>query len=205
MKRTARRPSRFVVTGVVALGAAMALSGCVLASPAIISTPYPASDGSEGSITDPATDATIKLQNFLVVAAGKNQPGSLVGAVVNTGTSAVTVQLAVADQDGATEISGASVTADPGKIAQIGPSAIAVTVPSVPQPPGSVLTLVAKTDGGGSVRFTVPVLEPKAEYASLTPTPTPTETPTPVTTPAPVTTPETTGTATASPSASATS
>ena len=177
MKRTARRPARFVVTGAVAVGAALTLSGCVLTSPTVAGTPYPASDGSEATITDPATNSTIKLNNFLVVASAKGQPASLVGAIVNEGSDNVTVQLSVTDQGATSSLGDASVAAAPGKIAQVGPTGSALTISSVPQPPGSVLTLVARTTGGGSVHFTVPVLAATGDYATLTPTPTPTETP----------------------------
>jgi hypothetical protein len=169
VKRFARRPARIVATGAVAVGAALTLSGCVLTSPGVTQDPYAASDGSAGSITDPATNSTIKLENFFVVASAKGQPGSLVGAVVNTGTSNVTVQLSVADQTGGSSIGQTSVAANPGAIAQVGPAGTALTLASVPQPPGSVLDLVAKTDGGGSVHFTVPVLSATGQYASLTP------------------------------------
>lgn len=170
MKRFARRPARIVATGAVAVGAALTLSGCVLASPAVTYDPYAASDGSAGSITDPATNSTIKLENFFVVTSAKGQPGSLVGAVVNTGKSNVTVQLSVADQPGGSSIGQTSVAAAPGAIAQVGPAGTALTLGSVPQAPGSVLNLVAKTNGGGSIHFTVPVLAASGEYASLTPT-----------------------------------
>jgi hypothetical protein len=172
VKRFARRPARIVATGAVAVGAALTLSGCVLASPATTYDPYPAGDGSAGSITDPATKSMIKLQNFFVVASAKGQPGTLVGAVVNTGTSNVTVQLSVADQGGGSSIGQTSVSANAGAIAKVGPADTALTLASVPQAPGAVLDLVAKTNGGGSIHFTVPVLPPSGAYASLTPAPT---------------------------------
>lgn len=184
MKRTVRRPARMVTTGVVAVGAALTLSGCVLASPAVITTPYPASDGSNGAITDPATNATIKLDNFLVVSAGKGQPGNLVGAVANQGSGQVTVQLSVTTGDtGSTSLADASVSASPGQLAQVGPGGTVLTIPSVPQPPGSVLTLTARTGGGGSVHFTVPVMAATQQYATLTPTATPTLSPAPAVSP----------------------
>jgi hypothetical protein len=197
VKRTARRPARIVATGVVAVGAALTLSGCVLASPAVVNTPYPASDGSTGTITDPATKATIKLQNFLVVSGGQGKPGSLVGAVVNTGTADVSVKLTLTADQAGPSLGEISVSTAPNKLTQVGPSSAALTVPSVPQPPGSVLTLSAKTDGGGNVQFTVPVMAATGEYAALTPTPTPTPTAPETTNPA--------STESATPSASPTS
>jgi hypothetical protein len=197
VKRTARRPARIVATGVVAVGAALTLSGCVLASPAVVNTPYPASDGSTGTITDPATKSTIKLQNFLVVSGGQGKPGSLVGAVVNTGAADVSVKLTLTAGKAGPSLGEISVATAPNKLAQVGPSNTALTVSSVPQPPGSVLTLIAKTDGGGSVQFTVPVMAATGEYATLTPTPTPTPTVTKTANPA--------SAETATPSASATS
>jgi hypothetical protein len=200
VKRTARRPARFVATGVVAVGAALTLSGCVLASPAVTNNPYPASDGSAATITDPASKTTVKLVNFLVVGTAKDKAGSLVGSVINTGTADVTVQLSVtSDADGTTSIGEAAIPVAGGKAVQVGPAATALTLSSVPQPPGSVLTLVAKTNGGGSVKVTVPVMAAANEYATLTPSPTPTETPTPKAAP------KATPTASAKPSASATS
>lgn len=177
MKRTARRPAKMIATGVVALGAAMTLSGCVLASPAVTTRPYPAGDGFNGSITDPASNSTIKLNNFFVVTQGKGQPGSLIGGVVNTGTAGVLVDIAVAD--GSQAVGEASVTAAPGKLVQIGPNGTQLTVSSVPKAPGSLLTLVARTKGGGSIKFSVPVLaaDSEEEFATLLPTPTPSATP----------------------------
>jgi hypothetical protein len=178
VKRTARRPARIVATGVVAVGAALTLSGCVLASPAVTKTPYPASDGNNGSITDPATKSTVNLANFLVVTTAKGAPGSLVGSVVNSGSTDVTVQLSVAPDGAATSSLGqVTVPAAAGKSVKIEPDATALTLPSVPQPPGSVLTLVATTSGGGSVRLTIPVMAANNEYSTLTPSATPTDTP----------------------------
>lgn len=183
MKRSARRPARIVAAGAVTVGAALTLSGCVLTSPVVTGTPYPASDGSAGTIDDPATNSTIKLQNFLVVATGKDQPGSLVGAITNTGGVGVTVQLAVADGVQTAAIAETSVTATPGKSVLVGPTDTSLSLSSVPQPPGSVLTLTAKTDSGGTARFTVPVMAATGEYASLTPTPSPSEPPAPAVVP----------------------
>lgn len=170
MKRTARRPARIVATGVVAVGAALTLSGCVLASPAVTKTPYPPSDGNSGSIVDSATKSQVDLRNFLVVASAKGKPGSLVGSVVNSGTTDVTVQLKVAP-DGAvsSSLGQISVPAAAGKVVKIAPGDTALTMASVPQPPGSVLTLEATTSGGGSIRLTVPVMAPNGEYSTLTP------------------------------------
>lgn len=173
MKRTARRPARLVTIAVVAVGTTATLSGCGLASPATITTPYPASDGTAGTITDPATNSTIKLENFLIVSSGKGQPGSLVGAVVNGGSADVSVQLIVTDQSGQTSVGQTSVSAPHGKITQVGPAGTALSLPAVPQPPGAMLTLLARTSSGGSIRFNVPVLPATGVYATLTPPVTP--------------------------------
>jgi hypothetical protein len=170
VKRMARRPARIVATGVVAVGATLTLSGCVLASPAVTKNPFPVSDGNGGSIIDPATNSQVDLRNFLVVTGAKGQPGSLIGSVVNTGRNAVTVQLSVApDGNAASSLGQLSVPAAPGKAIKIAPTDTALTLASVPQPPGSVLTLVATTSGGGSIRLTVPVMAANGEYSTLTP------------------------------------
>jgi hypothetical protein len=167
VKRIARRPARIVATGVVATAAAMILSGCALASPATIATPYPASDGLAGTITDPATNSTIKLENFLIVSGGQGQPGSLIGGVVNTGSTDVSVQISV--DSGQDTVGQTTVSAAAGKLVQVGPSGTALTLASMPKGPGTLLTLVAKTAGGGSITFSVPVLAAQGYYATLSP------------------------------------
>lgn len=172
MKRSMRRPAKVAAVGLGAFGTALALSGCVLTSPAIVNTPYAAGDGSGSSIVDPRTKATIKLDNFLIVASDKGQPGALVGGVTNTGSEKVNVRLAVAGDDaGQQVIAGANVAATPGSTVKVGSSGVALRIDSMPKAPGGILTLVASTEGGGSVRFNVPVLTASGPYATETPAP----------------------------------
>lgn len=174
MKRSMRRPTRIARLGLVAAGSAMLLSGCVLTSPTPVSTPYPAGDGTGGTISDASTGSVVKLANFLLVSAGKGQPGNLIGAVINNGTSSVSVQLSLFDAadagSSATPLGQASVQVQPGHLAKVGDVGQTLVLASTPQPPGALLTMRAETASGGSIQFQVPVLPAEAEYASLTPT-----------------------------------
>lgn len=191
MKRSARRPAKLAHLGLMIAVAAVALTGCALGNPTTISTPYPAGDGSNGTISDPAGGSSVTLQNFLLVSAGQGQPGTLVGAITNDGDSSVTVNVTLYKDDAAVTSSSASgqataevpaggmvILGQPGATASAsgqGPSGSpSLVLGSTPQPPGALLVLRAETAAGGSVQITIPVLAPDGEYSSLTPTAGPT-------------------------------
>jgi hypothetical protein len=141
-------------------------SGCALASPTTIVTPYAASDGVNAQV-NLTGGGTVKFRNFLLVSSAKGAPGVLVGAVAADGSSPVDVQLSVLGPDGQ-PVGQTSVTAKPGELAQIGPDGTQLQVSDVPMPPGSTLTLRAQTPSGGT-DFNLPVLAPQNQYSSITP------------------------------------
>lgn len=171
------RTRRLVAMGAAGAAAAAVLAGCSFTNPQTTATPYAASDGTNSELTDPASGETVRLRNFLVVAASKDAPGTVVGAVANDGAEPVTVQFSItapASGGGAapTQVGQASVTVEPGALAQVGPGGTAFDLAQVPTPPGSVLTIQAST-AGGSTTFPLPVMGALNQYATITPTATP--------------------------------
>jgi hypothetical protein len=173
-----RRTRRLVVTGRVAgLGFAVAAlaAGCSATNPATIATPYTASDGTNADLTDAASGETVRLRNFLLVAAAKGATGVVAGAVANDGSAPVSVRITVVDVSDPAQprsLGQATVEVAPGELAQIGPAGTTLDVPGVPVAPGQTLSVTASTSAG-SAQFTLPVLAPVNEYATLTPTTTP--------------------------------
>jgi hypothetical protein len=171
--RRYRRPAAAIAFTLGLAGVAVGASGCSFTSEKIISTPYAASDGSNVDIPL-AGSGVVKLSNVLVVSEAKDKPGVLVGAVSTTGTEPVPLQVTVVDPSGQSALGQTTVTATPGTLVQIGPSSpTKLQVQSVPVPPGSVLTVHVQGAAGGR-EFTVPVLAPENQYASLSPAAAPT-------------------------------
>jgi hypothetical protein len=171
VKRSSRHVKAFTGTAVL-LGAAVALAGCSATNPATIAKPYTAADGTNADISDPATGATVKLRNFLVVGSAKGKPAVLIGAIANEGTTPVDVTFTVLSAGSQTPLATGNVTAKPGVLSFVGPGGTAVQLPDLPGAPGIVLTLRADTAAGGQQMF-VPVVD-NAEgtpYASITPDP----------------------------------
>jgi len=164
--RRNRRPAA-VMLALGLAGVAVLASGCTLASPKTIVTPYAAADGSNTDVDAP-TGGAVQLRNFLLISAGKNHPGVLVGAVL--------------DADGTTALAQTSLQIEPGRLATFGADGGAsLQVPALPAPPGATVTVKAETPAGGRT-FTVPVLMPQGFYSGITATeaPSPTsESPTP--------------------------
>lgn len=171
------RTRRLVALATAGTAAAVVLSGCSFTNPVTIATPYAASDGTNSQVTDPASGETVNLRNFLVVAAAKDAPGAVLGAVANDGSKPVTVQFTVtapAGEQGAapTAVGQGSVTVEPGALALVGPGGTAFDLAAVPTAPGTVLSIEARTPGG-STTFTLPVQAAVHQYATLTPTASP--------------------------------
>lgn len=164
------RSSRLgVLLSATALLVVPGVAGCSYVSPNTTATTYAAADGTNGSITDPNSGAAVQLRNFLVVGTEKGAAGTLVGAVVNQGTSSVTVDLTVLDAAGQASVGTGSVTVEPGELAKVGGTDGAkVSLGSLPTAPGSVLKLQART-GAGTATVSLPVVAAQGHYASLKP------------------------------------
>lgn len=178
--RRNRRPAA-VMLALGLAGVAVLASGCTLASPKTIVTPYAAADGSNTDVDAP-TGGAVQLRNFLLISAGKNHPGVLVGAVTTDSVQAVPMRITVLDADGTTALAQTSLQIEPGRLATFGADGGAsLQVPALPAPPGATVTVKAETPAGGRT-FTVPVLMPQGFYSGITATeaPSPTsESPTP--------------------------
>jgi hypothetical protein len=163
-----RRPA---AVGRLALGLAgltLVASGCTLASPKTITTPYQAADGTNAQVSL-SGGGTVKFRDFLLVSASKGSPGVLVGAIAVDGTQPQQVRVRVLGADDQSVLGQGTVTAQPGQLTQIGPSGdTSVQVSDVPLPPGSVLHLQADTGSGGT-DFSLPVLAPVNQYSTITP------------------------------------
>jgi hypothetical protein len=167
--RTSRRPAAIARSGLGLVGVALLATGCSLASPATVVEPYQAADGANADLSVPGAGA-VRLRDFLLVSAGKDKPGVLVGSVTTNSATPVQIVVSVLSADGSSAIGQATITAKPDQLVQLGSdSAQTVQVAQVPIPPGSTLTLNARTSGG-SAEFSLPVVAQQNQYASITPT-----------------------------------
>jgi hypothetical protein len=157
-----------VLLSVTTLLGASALTGCSATNPIETAKTYAAADGMNGSVTDPATGTAVQLRNFLVVGSTKGAPGTLIGALVNQGTTPVTVTLTVLDAAGQEPVGTDTVSIKPGELTQVGAAGTTVTLTSMPADPGTVIKLRADTGAGGEL-LDLPVLAAEGAYASLAP------------------------------------
>jgi hypothetical protein len=163
-----------LATGVLALG----LAGCAVTSPAVIRTPYPASDGIDADL--PGAD--VGLRNLIVIGAAKGSEAELIGSVINTGTTDARINLQAAVGETG-QPSQTTVAVGAGETVQFGPGTnqTPVTITDLAVAPGDVTGLTASTTSGGRVDLSIPVLTPEGTYAGITPpasaTPEPTGSP----------------------------
>lgn len=172
-----KRPTRRGLTLVMALAAPL-LAGCGL-SPAGTTRPYAPSDGVSSAI------GAVQVRNLLVVGSAANAPGVVSGALLNDGTTPVTVTVGLPGGEGTpvdvpaqgSVLLGAQTGAASASPGQAG--AAVVQLASLPQPPGSFIDVTLSTPAAGTTTVNVPVLPPTLEYSTITPTgPSPTTTPT---------------------------
>lgn len=166
MKRTRELPHRARWRLALAVPAALLAAGCSVTSPATVIEPYPPSDGVQVDIRDPADGSALKLRNFLVVASADGKRGQVIGAVVNTGSSQVQLQLAATSSSS----TGAPVQVEvpAAGLTQIGPSGTPVVLDQI-SAPGTFLEMTAGTSAGGTQSFSVPVVPATGDYAALAP------------------------------------
>ena len=151
----------------------LGLAGCSTFSPATITTPYPAADGSSVSIAD----SGVKLRNFLVVSAAKGGPGQVIGAVVNETARPVVVTMQT-DLGPTGQPSQTTIKVRAHGITQVGPEGTPVSISDTPAAPGALMSISANYEPAGGITLTVPVFAPSGVYASYTAAPT-TAAPTP--------------------------
>lgn len=151
---------------VAGLAAALTLTGCSATNQMTTEKEYNASDGVGGHVGD------IRAINFLVASEAKGDPGALLGALANSGhdDETVTVSLGTDGQRvrvpaGQTVLLGA-----PGGNADADET---IVFPTVPQPPGAVVTVTVATQNAGSINLEVPIVDGSMpEYAGSVPSPT---------------------------------
>ena len=156
-------PRRAAGLAAVAL-ALTAASGChsSVPNPSIHIAP---GDGVAVSVGD------LDVRNLLVVVDAKGSTGSAAGTVVNPGSAATTVMVRTMDE-ALQGTKGPEVAVPAGGIARLD----GAPVTAVPAPPGAMVTLVLSTPASGDVQVLVPVVPLAGDYATATPTATPTVT-----------------------------
>jgi hypothetical protein len=109
----------------------------------------------------------VQVRDLVVVGTGKGKPGTLTGALSNSGLEDQRVAFAVADGQPVV------VEAKAGSNDPIS-GTTQVQVPSVPADPGSTVTMTVQSQSAPAVVVTVPVLPPSLYYQTLSPTAAPT-------------------------------
>lgn len=126
--------------------AALALAGC---APNTTMRSYAAGDGARADLAN-----QVRAENVLIVSEGEGSPGTLVGSFVNEWSQDTEVSLTVDGQ-------GESITITlPGSATVIlSPDHESIVLPSIPVPPGGVLSVQLSTTESGSVTLPIPVLD----------------------------------------------
>lgn len=154
-----RSPSRrwsstAVVGAVIAL---VTLSGCTVGQ---VDNEAASSDGLRVELGD------LLMSDIMVLSAAEGQPGTVLGAVKNTGDAPAEVSIGL--PDGQTE--SFDVASDETLL--LGPEDHPVPIRSMPVPPGSTVDLVISSTRDGSTRVPAPVLDGTfPRYADLVPSP----------------------------------
>lgn len=156
----AARPStlRRAVLASTAAAVALGVSACSFVNPIQTQEPMLASDGVPASIGD------LEARSLLIIAEKQDAEGIVVGSLTNTGPEDLKVSVYLQDTTPGT----APVELGAFEQKQI----TGMTVPAVPAPPGAMTGLVIGTSAGQTT-VQVPVLPPANEYATLTPSASP--------------------------------
>lgn len=150
--------------------AALALAGCQWSAPLQTQRPYEPADGTSTTVGD------VQVNNILVVAEKKGEPGTLVGLGVNGAAQPIEVSFLVGDGSARPPMSITIPAGGSKQISEVGDGA-KTTVTAVPVDPGALIDLTVSTSGAGSNVIRVPVVQADGYYkgyagGSATPTPT---------------------------------
>ncbi|GAA1353369.1 hypothetical protein [Falsarthrobacter nasiphocae] len=166
----ARRTAAAVILAASLAGA----TGCSAINEQATTKTYNPSDGVSASLHAPSSD--VQMRNMLIVTNAKDKPGRLLGTLVNTGSSPVTVQFTVGSTKVAKPI---TVPAGAKNTVSLEDKGNEVEIASTPKTPGENVSVTA-TAGGKSAEFSAPVLDGTLEqYRAFIPggyTPAPKET-----------------------------
>ncbi len=154
------RPSRKGVRALALVAAVAALPACGYFSDTTTELDYNAADGVTARVGD------VVARN-LVVVGDKGSEGLVSGALVNNGSSDATVTIETTGQPQPVQL-----TVSPGQLITLGsgPDQRSVVVGNLSQPAGSLLKVTLSSPAGGEVVTSVPVVAPRFEYSTVTPT-----------------------------------
>jgi hypothetical protein len=180
-RATPTRPTLRRLLPVAVIGAALSLSACQTQSPIQTDVPYNAADGV------PVDLGAVQIRDLVIISEGKDKPGVLSGALINTGGTEQRVAFAAPNSQ------PVYASAAPHSEARIS-GASQVQMPSVPVNPGEVLTLTVQSPSAPAAVVVVPVLPPAEYYQTLRPTGAPVATAASPATPSETAAPTTTAT-----------
>jgi hypothetical protein len=154
------RPSRQGARALALAAVVAALPACGYCSDTTTELDYEPADGVSAQVGD-------VLARNLVVVGDKGSEGLVSGALVNTGTSDQTVTIETKGSPQPVQIS-----LSPGQLVTLGSGTDqkSVVVGNLSQAPGSLMPVTLSSPAGGDVVTNVPVLAPRFEYSTVTPT-----------------------------------
>jgi hypothetical protein len=167
--------ARIAASAVLAVGLVLGTTGCTFMTPVATMNHYDPSDGISADV------GNLQLRNVFVISP-KGKAANLVGAIINTGDSAESVQLQYTSHAGGSEkTTNATIKLDAGQIISYGDRGVKqVVFNDTGIKPGALLTVFVQYGSTTGKKLQLPVLDgSQTAYAHLTPKPKPTHTPTP--------------------------
>jgi hypothetical protein len=158
-----RRGKLAMATAALGIGL-LSVTGCGYTMPAQTSMQYSASDGTRTDL------GPLQLRNMLIISAGEDKPGRVIGAVYNTSPS--DVQLTINGAGG----SQAQIPVKKNSYVLLNNSTAPVTLSTTGGNPGSVVEVTIREDGTNQEsKFQIPVLDATIQdYKQYLPTAEPT-------------------------------
>lgn len=136
-----------MATAVLGVGL-LSVTGCGYINPQATSAQYSASDGTQANI------GPLQLRNMMIISAGEDKPGRVIGAVYNS--SSEDVKLTIAGSGG----SQTQIPVKQNSYALLNDSTDAAILSSTGGAPGSLVEVSISEDGTNqNAKFKVPVLD----------------------------------------------
>jgi hypothetical protein len=154
------RPSRRGLIALVVAGSVPLLASCGLLSPTSTDVEYDAANGVTAQLGD------VVARDLLVVGT-EGSEGLVSGALYNSGSTDAQVTIETKGQPQPVQVD-----VPPGQLVTIGStgSRATVVVGNLTKPAGTFMDLTLTSPSGGTVVTAVPVVLPRFEYATVTPT-----------------------------------